>query len=196
MVSILVPGSVHFVLIQNLSLCINPFRLSFSVPWSRGSPGSSPGTWLSTFPLPWSWSRCCCSGLTKVWAGDHLYPSVFLLCWKDWTSVFVSDASCGKFSIPHMFFFSFFLPAFALMCLLCYWRIRTFLLFLCGHLMFSISKRHKIFSQDLNCMSGPFSPGNSELILPLALFEILVYPGNFPFWFVMRILGFSWNSQC
>lgn len=51
------------------------------------------------------------------------------------------------------------------------------------------------FSQDLNCMSVPFSPENGELLLPLAVFEVLLYPGNFPFWFVMHILGFSWNSQ-
>lgn len=98
--------------------------------------------WLSTFPLPWSWSHRCCSGLTKVGSVGHHYLIVFLVCCKDWTSVFVSDASCGKFSIPYVLSFPFFLPAFALMCLLCYWRTQTFLLFLCGHLLFSISNRH------------------------------------------------------
>lgn len=138
--------------------------------------------WLCTFPLPWSWSHHWCSGLTKVWSVGHHCLIVFLVCWKDWNSVFVSEASCGKFSIPHVLSFSSF-------CLHLLWYvIQTFLLFYIFCFPSQTSTMDD-FSQDLNCMSVPFSPENSELLwhhlksccaLVISRFDLLCISLAFP----------------
>lgn len=150
-------------------------------------------------PTLWTCGSChYCSGLTQSVVCGSPLPDSFLVCWKDWASVFVSDASCeeGKASFPSPLTFSsaFFLPMFALACAcstteefrLCYFCVGIF----CSWFQMSTMD---FFSKVLNCTSVPFSPENSELApLPLSLFKILLCPGHFPFWLVMCILGFPW----
>lgn len=97
----------------------------------------------------------------------------------------------GQLSISPDFFFLLSACVCSGMCLLYY---RLYCNFYVGIFCSSFQmSTMDFFSKDLNCMSVPVSSENSELApLPLALFRILLYPGHFPFWLVMHILGFSW----
>lgn len=105
--------------------------LVFSLPSKQVSPGYSPIIWLNlclSFVLPFGCVDLAITALDwpKVWSVDHHYLFVFLVCWKDWTSGFVSDASSVKkgrpaFHLPWIFL----LPSFCI-CLL--WHVPILLL--------------------------------------------------------------------
>jgi len=134
-------------------------------------------------------SHLYCSGLTQSVVCKPLLPEWFHgvlegldLSFCLWC-IFCEEGK-ASFPSPEIFSSSFFPPVFALACacftteefrLYCYFCVGIFCSsFQTGQMVF--------FSKDLKCMLVPFSPENSELApLPLALFEILLYPGHFPF---------------
>lgn len=138
-------------------------------------------------------SHHCCSGLTQSMVCGPPSPDCFPGVLEGLSFSFCLCIFCeeGKASFPSpLTFFSFFLRTFAFACacstteefrLYCYFCVGTFCSFQTSTMDF--------FSKDLNCMSVPFSPENSDLApLPLALFEILLYPGHSCF----DLLYISW----